>query len=222
MNDQKAGSAVFGLDVEKMVREAWRVFQTRPLTLLGVSCLVQILWIPTHLFGITAFFWLPFTLCVPYATVHLLRNEPTDRVFLGWLDLYPRVIVVFMPVALAFLWFLSEAYFPSMTGLGLGLLTRKFLGFFWASLFFPLLVEAILAYVFGLAALLCVRKKLSPVEAILELFTTPRHAIEAFLVGSALALFGLSGMVVCCFGVLLTTTFAWICLGVAYFQIFEE
>jgi hypothetical protein len=225
VTEEKTGSAVFGLDLEKMVRLAWRVFLDRPLTLLGVSCLVQVMWLPTHLLALPAFFWLPFALCIPYASILLLRSEKTDRIFLGWVDFYPRVLVVYSPAALTFLVLLvitgivrifvvqlSVAELPGTLATML----------YWGRFFIPVLAESILGHMLTLAALLAVRKKLSPTEAILELFSSKRNALEVLLLTGSLSLFGMSGALLCCVGILATTTFSWICLGVAYYQIFEE
>lgn len=222
---QKTGTATFGLDFEKMVAQAWRVFLSRPLTLLGVSCLVQILWLPAHLLGLGAFFWLPFTLCVPFATVLLLRNEVTDRSFLGWIHLYPRILVIYAPAALAFIVLCVVCGFASLFVAGLALEEesgRLAASLAWGPMLLPILAEAILGNVLAVAALLAVRKRQTAIDSLLELFSTRRQVWEALLLGSGLALFGLSGFLVCCIGVLVTITFSWICLGVAYYQMFEE
>jgi len=225
VNQQKQGVAEFGLDLEGMVARAWRIFLKRPLTLLGVSCLVQVLWLPAHIFGIPSFFWLPFSLCVPFATIHLIREEPSDRIFLGWIHLYPRVLMVFAPAAVVFVVlyvvcgfvqiFVAQLFANDLSG-------RLAMMLYWGRFFIPVLAESILGHTLALAALLAVRRKLSATDALLELFSTRRQVLEAFLLGSSLAMFGMSGALVCCVGIFATTAFAWICLGVAYYQMFEQ
>ncbi|GMV65011.1 MAG: hypothetical protein KJ050_15135 [Candidatus Omnitrophica bacterium] len=225
MNDDQKGVVEFGLDAEGMVARAWKIFLTRPLTLLGVSCLVQICWLPAHLLALPSIFWLPFTLCVPFATVQLLRGEKTDRLFLGWIELYPRVLMVFVPAAISFIVLYVISGFVQFYLVQLfseGLTNRLMFSLYVGRFFLPVLAESILGHMVALAALLAVRKKLSATEAWLELFSTRRQVLETFLLGGMLALFGMSGLVVCCVGTFATTTFAWICLGVAYYQIFEQ
>lgn len=235
MTEFKTGVETFGLDLEGMVKEAYRVFRDRPLTLLGVSILVMLGSFVAHFLYVGLFFWLPFSLCIPFAVVMMLAHEKSDRSFLGWVDYYPRLLVVFLPAALVYLFTIpivmpriggfefifdagierSEA-FPREVGFK-GSPLNSYLIFC-----IPLLIEKILAYTLGLAALLAVRRKLSPTEALLELFATPRHTVEAFLLGGTLAVLSLSGFLLCCVGIVATTTFAWVCLGVAYYQMFEK
>ncbi len=225
MNERKHGTAEFGLDLEGMVARAWRIFLKRPLTLLGVSSLILILWLPAHIFGIPSFFWLPFCLCVPFATIHLLREEPSDRIYLGWIHLYPRILMVFVPAAVAFVVlyvfcgfvqiFVQQLFANDLSGWISSML-------YWGRFFIPVLAESILGHTLALAALLAVRKKIPATDALLELFSTRRQTLEAFLLGSSLAMFGMSGALVCCVGIFATTAFAWICLGVAYYQMFEQ
>ncbi len=225
MASQQTGTATFGLDFEKMVAQAWRVFLSRPLTLLGVSCLIQVLWLPAHLIGLGAFFWLPFTLCVPFATVLLLRNEVTDRSFLGWINLYPRILAIYSPAAILFVVLCLTCGFASLFVSGVALKEgsgRLAASLAWGPMLLPILVEAVLGNVLGLAALVSARKRVTAIDSLLELFSTRRQVLEVFLLGGGLALFGLSGILVCCVGLLVTTTFSWICLGVAYYQMFEE
>lgn len=225
MNEQKAGAAVFGLNLEKMVEQAWRVFLSRPLTLLGVACLVLAAWLPTHILGLPSFFWLPFTLCVPFASVCILRNEKSDRTYLGWVEMYPRTLAVFLPAALVFLFLFVVCGFFHLFVVQVSvekLPRRMATMLYWSRFFLPVLAESILGHTLALAALIAVRKKISATDALFELFATRRHTVEAFLLGGTLALFGMSGALVCCVGIFATTTFAWICLGVAYYQMFEE
>ena len=235
MNELKTGVETFGLDMEEMVKDAWRVFRDRPMTLLGVSIVVMLGSIVGHFLFVGVFFWLPFSLCIPFAVVMILAHEKSDRSFLGWVDYSPRLLTVFLPAALVFLVTVPIAM-PKLEGfefvfdhevqtpyalpqeVGLkGSFMSSYLVFF-----FPLLVEKVLAFTLGLAGLLSVRRKLTPTEALLEVFSTRRHTLEAFLLGGTLAVLSLSGLVVCCVGVIATTTFAWICLGVAYYQMFEK
>jgi len=231
MSERETGRATFGLDMEKMVAQAWRIFLNRPLTILGVSALVTVVGIVAHVFLVSALFWLPFTLCIPYATVHLRVNEKSDRIFLGWIDKYPRLLAVFLPAALAFILFLPLVL-PPVSGISV---VEKTFGeteetvpyqLDWKTprlgILLPILFEMVLAFALGLAALLSLRKNLSAADAIIEVFATKRHALEVFLLAGVLAIFSLSGVLVCCVGLFATTTFAWICLGVAYFQMFEE
>jgi hypothetical protein len=225
VNEHKSGVAEFGLDVEGMVTSAWRVFISRPLTLLGVSCLIQILWFPAHLFGLPAIFWLPFVICVPYATVHILRGESSDRMFLGWIRHYPRLLVIFIPAALVFVVLYILCVFMQIFVAQLfanDLSTRVAMMLYWGRFFIPIMIESILGHMLALAAILSVRKKLSATDAILELFSTRRQFLEVFLLASTLALFGMSGGIICCVGIFATTTFSMICLGVAYYQLFEQ
>ena len=236
MRELRTGVETFGLDMEGMVKEAWRVFRDRPLTLLGVSVLVMLGSIVSHFLYVGVFFWLPFSLCIPFAAVMILAHEKSDRSFLGWIDYYPRLLTLFLPAALVYLAYIpflmprfggfefvfdneveTAAYaFPHEVGLK-GSLLGSYLIFA-----LPLMLEKILAFTLGLAALLSVRRKISPTEALIEVFATKRHTVEAFLLGGTLAILSLSGLLVCCVGVVATGTFAWICLGVAYYQMFEK
>jgi hypothetical protein len=231
MSEQTSGRASFGLDMEKMVVQAWRIFVNRPLTILGVSALVIVVGILVHVFLVGAFFWLPFTLCIPYAAVQIQTKEKSDRIFLGWIDRYPTLLAVFLPAALAFI-LLLLLVLPPVSGISVVEKTIEEssetipYNIDWKSprlgILIPILIEKILAFGFGLAALLALRKNLTAVDAVIELFSTWRHALEVFLLAGVLALFSLSGILVCCVGIVATTTFAWICLGVAYYQMFEE
>ncbi len=235
MSELRTGVETFGLDMEGMVKDAWRVFRDRPLTLLGVSVLVTLGSIVAHFLYVGVFFWLPFSLCIPFAVVMILANEKSDRSFLGWVDYYPRLLTIFLPAALIYL-VTIPIVMPRVGGFELVngpdgqagsafpqevVLKGSFLSSYLV-FFFPLLVEKVLAFTFGLAGLLSVRRKLSPTEALIGLFATKRHTVEAFLLGGTLAVVSLSGLLVCCVGVIATTTFAWICLGVAYYQMFEK
>ena len=214
MSEQITGRASFGLDVDRMVFESWRIFTDRPLTLLGVSALIVAVGIVAHVLVVGAFLWLPFTMCVPYASVSILSGPRTDRIFLGWVDRYPSLLVLYVPAGLLYAIFLT-LFLPYM-----GILddVREV----WpVAAFVPVLVENTISFTLGLAALLTIRRNLSPTTAIAELFATRRHALEAFLLGGALALFSVSGLLVCCIGLFATTAFAWVCLGVAYYQMFE-
>ncbi|MCA9415367.1 MAG: hypothetical protein KC917_03815 [Candidatus Omnitrophica bacterium] len=235
MREFRTGVETFGLDMEGMVKEAWRVFRTRSLTWLGISILVMLGSFVAHFLYIGVFFWLPFSLCIPFAVVMILAREKTDRIFLGWVDYYPRLLTIFLPAALVFL-VTVPIVMPKIGGFEIisdrdvetafafpreVALKDSFLSSYLVFAF-PLLLEKILAFTFGLAGLLSIRRKLSPTEALIELFATKRHTVEAFLLGGTLAVLSLSGFLVCCIGVIATTTFAWICLGVAYYQIFEK
>jgi hypothetical protein len=246
MEDHQRGVTEFGLNLEGLVREAWRIFLSRPLTLLGVSCLVQICWLPTHLFGVTSFFWLPFTLCVPYATVLILRGEKSDRIYLGWINWYPRLLAIFSGVAVIFTillvlcgaWvapvshtmdvyqtILPEIAKKSAEGVSFTVDgSRAGLPFLASGgwLLLPLLLESILTFMVGLVGMVSIRKKVSAPEAFFEVFNSWRHILEVVLFGMMLGIFALSGLVVCCVGILVTTTFAWICLGVGYYQMYEQ
>ena len=214
MSEQNTGKATFGLDIDRMVVEAWRIFTDRPLTLLGVSTLIVLVGFVAHLFVVGAFPWLPFTLCIPYATVTILAGSRTDRTFLGWVDRYPSMLALFVPAALAFV-ILIPLCSPHVR-----LSDRSGELWLFATLA-PIMVEKTLSFTLSLAALLAIRRNLSPTTAIAELFATRRHTLEAFLLGGGLALFSISGLLVCCVGVIATTAFAWVCLGVAYYQMFE-
>jgi len=221
--------------MEGMVKEAWRVLMSRPMTLLGVSVLVMLGSIVAHFLYVGVFFWLPFSLCVPFAVVMMIAHEKSDRSFLGWVDYYPRLLAIFLPAALVFL-VATPIVMPRLEGFELvsdqdvetdhafpqevWLKGSLFGSYLWIVL--PVMAEKILAFTFGLAGLLAVRRKLSPTEALIELFATKRHTVEAFLLGGTLAILSLSGFLVCCVGAIATTTFAWICLGVAYHQMFEK
>ncbi len=103
MRELRTGVETFGLDMEGMVKDAWRVFRDRPLTLLGVSVLVTLGSIVSHFLYVGVFFWLPFSLCIPFAVVMILAHEKSDRSFLGWIDYYPRLLTIFLPAALVYL-----------------------------------------------------------------------------------------------------------------------
>lgn len=213
MSEQITGKASFGLDLDGMVAEAWRIFTDRPLTLLGVSALIVGVGIVAHLFAVGLFLWLPFTVCIPHAAVLILSGTRSDRVFLGWTDRYPSLLALFAPACLVYL-VLAPILAPVMGPLGEAET--------WPlAAFVPILLEKTVAYTLGLAALLAIRRNLSPTIALAELFATRRHTLEAFLVGAGLALFSISGLLVCFIGVIATTAFAWVCLGVAYYQMFE-
>lgn len=214
MSEQITGKASFGLDVDRMVFEAWRIFTDRPLTLLGVSTLIGVVGIVAHFFVVGPFLWLPFTLCVPYAAVVILSGIRTDRVFLGWVDRYPSLLALYVPASLLYA-ILITLLLPFMS------LLDSIYEVWPIAAFVPVLLEQTLTFTLGLAALLAIRRGLSPTVALAELFASRRHTLEAFLLGGALALFSVSGLLVCCIGLFATTTLAWICLGVAYYQIFE-
>lgn len=222
MSEQISGRASFGLDMEKMVVQAWRIFVNRPLTILGVSALVTVVGVLAHVFLIGAFFWLPFTLCIPYAAVQIQTREKSDRIFLGWIDRYPTLLAVFLPAAIAFI-LLVLLVLPRLSGISvLDMFFRIDVKVPRLVILIPVLIEKVLAFTLGLAALLALRKGLSAADAVIELFSSWRHTLEVLLLAGVLALFSVSGILVCCVGIFATSTFSWICLGVAYFQMFEE
>jgi hypothetical protein len=214
MTEQSTGRAQFGLDFDQVVRDAWRIFIDRPMTLLGVAALVVLVGIGVHILFLPVFLWLPFTICVPFAASQMRREERTDRIFLGWIRSYPKLLAIYLPAA-----FIYAILVPFMCPDSYLLDLEKNVHF---ALFIPVYVELVLAAILTLAGLVALRREVTATDAIFLLFSTRRRMLELFLLGNLAALFGLIGLFVCCLGVIATTTFSWLCLGVAYHQIFED
>ena len=230
MTEERTGAVAEGLDWRAVFLDAWRVFSARPVTLLGLTAAILVLWIPTHFLLFPSVLWVPLTLVVPCTAIGIRRGEATGLLDAARLGKYPEVLAILSPAAAAFILLQTFPYYLLAGASGFfgsesllrGILLSPFQAFDLTASAPVGLVEIFLAFLLGPSALLSVHRGRSSVDCLVEVFSDRRRAIEVFQLAIVLTLVFALGLAFCCVGAIFSACFAWACLGAAYLQLFEE